>query len=56
MDPSSHPWLSETWEFRWATESGGQHSMPSAECEYLGYEKVGYDPRYGSFLMGRIAK
>ena len=44
----------EAWEFRWATVTGQQHSMPAVEeLEYLGYERVGEDWRYGTVLMRR---
>jgi hypothetical protein len=40
--------------YRWASEHAA-HGMPHPdELEYLGYERVGSDPRYpGSVLMRR---
>jgi hypothetical protein len=47
------PWLTGTWEFRRATEVGAHTMVAVEELLYLGYIKIGFDPRYRTWLMGR---
>ena len=41
------------WLFRWASETGAHGMITPEEIEWLGYERVGQDPRYPTSWLYR---
>lgn len=55
MNPRRMAESERAWLFRWASETGAQGMPFPEEVEWLGYQRVGQDPRFPTSWLYRRA-